>query len=99
MAVILLFYHRIFIATDEKNATALEYLRANGVVLMSDLLGPKERRVVGWPLLISDVQAQIEQIVASHAGFFWGYRMSSVAGGIVNMRGARGMDPRTSTID
>lgn len=69
------------------------------MVLISDLLGPKERRVIGWPLLISDVQAQVEQIVASHGAYFWGYRMSSVAGGIVNMRGAMGIDPRTAIIE
>jgi hypothetical protein len=90
---------RIFVATDERNETALERLRNNRVVLMSDLLGPTERRLVGWPMLISDIQAQVEQIVASHSGFFWGSRMSSVAGGIANMRAARGMDPRTARID
>jgi hypothetical protein len=66
---------------------------------MSDLLGPEEPRAIGWPMLISDVQALVEQIVASHSAYFWGYRMSSVAGGIVNMRAARGMDPRTAIID
>lgn len=86
-------------ATDERNATALAYLRGNGVVLISDLLTPEDRRIVGWPVLIGDVLAQVEQIVASHGAFFWGFSMSSVAGGIVNMRGARGLDPRTNTID
>ena len=90
---------RIFVATDELNETALEYLRNNSVVLISDLLGPTERRLVGWPMLIGDIQAQVEQIVASHGGFFWGYRTSNVAGGIANMRAARGMDPRTARID
>ncbi|KAF8316114.1 hypothetical protein DL93DRAFT_2056528 [Clavulina sp. PMI_390] len=90
---------KIFVATDENNSTALAYLRSHNVVLLSDLLEPKLRRVIGWPLLIGDVQAQVEQIVASHAGAFWGYRMSSVSGGIVNMRGARGMDPRTAIVD
>jgi len=90
---------KIFVTTDERNETALEYLRNNRVVLMSDLLGPTERRLVGWPMLIGDIQAQVEQIIASHSGFFWGSRMSGVAGGIANMRAARGMDPRTAKID
>jgi len=90
---------KIFVATDEHNSTALEYLTKHNVILLSDLLTPEDRRLVGWPLLITDIQAQAEQIVASHGSFFWGYRMSSVTGGIVNLRGARGLDRRTNFIE
>jgi hypothetical protein len=89
----------IFIATDSNDPTELEYLHSQNVKLISDLLEPAERRIVGWPLLLTDVQAEVEMIVASHGAFFWGHEMSSVAGGIVNMRAARGKDPRTHMID
>lgn len=91
--------NRIFVATDEHNSTNLAYLSSHNAVLLSDLLTPSDRRIVGWPLLISDVQAQVEQIIASHGSFFWGFKMSSVTGGIVNLRGARGLDRRTNWIE
>ena len=64
-----------------------------------DLLTPEDRRLVGWPLLVTDVLAIVEQVIMSHAAYFYAHAMSSVAGGVVNMRGARGIDPRLTLID
>jgi hypothetical protein len=68
-------------------------------VLAMDILTPEDQRLVGWPLLVTDVLAVLEQVVMSRGAFFYGHAMSSVAGGVVNMRGARGMDPRLTLID
>lgn len=90
---------RFFVATDERDPTGLDYMRSQGAVVISDLLTPEDRRIVGWPLLLTDVLSQVEQVIASHGVFFSGHSMSSVAGGIANLRGARGFDPRTSVFD
>jgi len=90
---------KFFVATDERSPEGLDYMRSQGAVLISDLLTPEERRIVGWPLLLTDVLSQLEQLVAAHGAYFSGHAMSSVAGGIANLRGARGLDPRTAIID
>ena len=68
-------------------------------MLIDDLLSPEDRRVIGWPMIFGDVRAQVEQEVAARAIFFYGHTMSSVAGGIANLRGARGKDPKTCYVD
>jgi len=92
---------KFFIATDERSPGGLELIRANGAVLMEDLLTEFDRRSVGegWPLLITDVVSILEQSLATRAAFFYGQASSSVSGGIVNMRGAEGFDPRCTFID
>lgn len=67
--------------------------------MISDLLFPEDRRIIGWPLLFTDVLALLEQSVMAHAAYFYAHAMSSVAGGVVNQRGARGVDPRFTLID
>jgi hypothetical protein len=74
-------------------------MRSQGAVLIEDLITAEERQIVGWPLLLTDVLSQVEQLIASHGVFFSGHSMSSVAGGIANYRGARGFDARTSVFD
>ena len=49
--------------------------------------------------LITDVSALLEQLVMAQSEYFYGHAMSSVAGGVVNMRAARGVDSRTYLID
>jgi hypothetical protein len=90
---------RFFLATDVRNASDVALLRERGAVLMDDLLAPDDLRVVGWPMLFGDLRAQVEQEVATHAAFFYGHSMSSVAGGVANLRAARGQDPRTCYVD
>ncbi|KAF8328121.1 uncharacterized protein EI90DRAFT_2926732 [Cantharellus anzutake] len=90
---------KFYIATDERDPEALKYIREHGAILISDLLTPEDRRLVGWPLLVTDVLALLEQNVMSHAAYFYAHAMSSVAGGVVNLRAARGMDPRLTLID
>lgn len=90
---------RFYIATDERSPEGLEYIRTHGAVLIQDLLFPEDRRLVGWPLLYTDVLALLEQSIMAHAAYFYAHAMSSVAGGVVNMRGARGLDPRLTLID
>ncbi|KAI0311833.1 hypothetical protein OF83DRAFT_1270888 [Amylostereum chailletii] len=90
---------KFFLATDAKNASDIEYVKSVGAVLITDLIDPEDRRIVGWPLLFGDVRAQVEQEVAARSIFFYGHTMSSVAGGVANLRGARGKDPRTCYVD
>jgi len=90
---------KFYLATDERSPEGLAYVREHGAVLIGDLLTPEDRRMVGWPLLVTDVLALLEQSIMSHAAFFYAHAMSSVAGGVVNMRAARGIDPRMTLID
>ena len=88
-----------FLATDTTDAREIAYVHAQGAVLLTDLMISGDDRLLGWPALFGDVRAQIEQEVAARAAFFYGHSMSSVAGGIANLRGARGKDPRTCYVD
>lgn len=90
---------RFYLATDERSPEGLEYIRSHGGVLITDLLLPEDRRIVGWPLLFTDVLAELEQSIMAQAAFFYAHAMSSVAGGVVNLRAARGLDPRLTLID
>ena len=84
-----------FLATDATNASDIAYVHGQGAVMLVDLLQPGDERLLGWPALFGDVRAQVEQEVAARAAYFYGHSMSSVAGGVANLRGARGKDPRT----
>ena len=88
-----------YVATDERSAEGLEAIRDAGAVLMVDLLTMEDRRDFGWPLIITDVMALVEQAVLFHSAFFYGHAMSSLAGVITNMRAARGADPRTMFLE
>ncbi|THH21521.1 hypothetical protein EW146_g25 [Bondarzewia mesenterica] len=88
-----------YIATDERDPEALDIISKGGAVFMSDLLTIEDRRAFGWPLMITDVRALVEQATLAHSAYFYAHAMSSVAGGIVNMRAARGVDPRTILLD
>ncbi|KAF8516366.1 hypothetical protein JB92DRAFT_3082720 [Gautieria morchelliformis] len=89
----------IFLATDEHDPNGMAYLRNNSAVLIYDLLTIEDRRKIGWPLLFTDILALIEQSLATESYFFYGHALSSFAGGVLNMRAARGADPRTTWID
>ncbi|EUC66781.1 O-FucT domain protein, partial [Rhizoctonia solani AG-3 Rhs1AP] len=88
-----------YLATDERSKDGLEYIRKNGGVLISDLLTLEDRQDFGWGIMITDVLAIIEQTVLSRSAYFYAHAMSSVAGGVVNMRAARGADRRAALID
>ncbi|KAH9173215.1 hypothetical protein EDB89DRAFT_2068974 [Lactarius sanguifluus] len=88
-----------FIATDERDPNTLRTIAAAGAVFMSDLLTMEDRRELGWPLMITDLMALVEQQLLVHSSYFYGHCMSSFAGAIVNMRGGRGADPRTMLLD
>jgi len=88
-----------YVATDERSPEGLKTIRDAGAVLMIDLLTMEDRRDFGWPLIITDVMALVEQSVLFHSAFFYGHAMSSLAGVITNMRAARGADPRTMSLD
>ena len=84
-----------YVATDERNSAALAHFRSQGAVLLPDLLTQADRRTFGWPLMITDIRALVEQELLAHSAFFTGTRISSVAGGILNMRAVHGADRRT----
>lgn len=90
---------RFYIATDERDPAALAAIAARGAVFLGDLLTPADARAFGWPLLLTDVRALVEQAVLARAGFFYAQAMSSLAGGVVNLRGAPGADPRTAVLE
>ncbi|PVG04811.1 hypothetical protein CPB86DRAFT_18038 [Serendipita vermifera] len=90
----------IYLATDERSEEGLQYLRQNGAILFNDLMTQEDRRQFGWGLLFSDVVALVEQqVIGKGSSFFYAHAMSSVAGGIVNLRAASGCDSRTSYLD
>ena len=64
-----------------------------------DLITIEDRRRFGWPLLITDVLGVVEQDLLARGGFFYAHALSSVAGGVLNIRAANGADPRTARID
>lgn len=88
-----------YVATDERDPEALKVITDAGAVLLSDLLTIEDRREFGWPLMITDVRALVEQALLVHCAFFYGHGMSSLAGVITNLRAARGADPRTMLLD
>ncbi|KAG8903164.1 hypothetical protein FRB99_003665 [Tulasnella sp. 403] len=88
-----------FLATDERSPEGLEYLRTHGALLTLDLMTIEDRREFGWPIMLTDVIALVEQVVMSKGYYFYAHAMSSVAGGAVNLRGARGADKRTTLAD
>lgn len=90
---------RFYVATDERSPEGLQAISDGGAVLLSDLLTQEDRRAFGWPLMLMDVRAIVEQAMLFHSGFFYGHSMSSLAGVVTNMRAARGADPRTMLLD
>ena len=74
-----------YLATDERNATALALFRSEGAVLAVDLLTAADRRELAgsWALLFTDVVAVLEQEVLARAGLFYGHAMSSFVGSSV----------------
>jgi len=90
---------KVYIATDERDRGNLTYLTDHGVVLIQNLLTIEDRHEFGWPLMITDVLAIVEQATLARAAYFYAHAMSSVAGGVINFRAARGADPRTALVD
>jgi hypothetical protein len=62
-----------FVATDERDPDARRMIAAAGAVFMSDLLTMEDRQAFGWPLMITDVMALVEQQVLVHSSFFYGH--------------------------
>ncbi|KAF9239248.1 hypothetical protein BU15DRAFT_46824 [Melanogaster broomeanus] len=90
---------KYYIATDERDPENLKYLQEQGGVLITDLLTIEDRREFGWSLMLTDVLALLEQATLSHAAFFYAHALSSLAGGVMNLRAAAGADPRTALLD
>jgi hypothetical protein len=90
---------RFYVATDERNTDALRVISDAGGVFLTDLLEMEDRRTFGWPLMLTDVRALVEQSVLAHSAYFYGHKLSSYAGRVANMRAARGVDPRTTFLE
>lgn len=90
---------RFYVATDERDPDALRVISDAGGVFLTELLEMEDRRTFGWPLMLTDVRALVEQSVLAHSGYFYGHTISSYAGRIANMRAARGADRRTTKLD
>jgi len=90
---------RFYVATDERDPDAVEVIRKEGGVFLSDLLTMNDRRKYGWPLLLTDVRAVVEQSLLAHSAYFYGNLMSSFAGAIVNKRAGLGADRRTAVLE
>ncbi|KAI9509096.1 hypothetical protein F5148DRAFT_1148555 [Russula earlei] len=90
---------KFLVATDERDPEALRVISEGGAIFLSDLLTIEDLRSFGWPLMITDVRALVEQALLVHSAYFYGHWMSSLAGVIINMRAARGADPRTTLLD
>ncbi len=90
---------RFYVATDERDPDARRVISDAGGVLLTELLEMEDRREFGWPLMLTDVRALVDQLLLAHSAFFYGHKMSSYAGRIANMRAARGADYRTTLLD
>ncbi|SRR6266849_3290202 len=90
---------RFYVATDERNPDAVRVISDAGGVFLSDLLEMEDRRTFGWPLMLTDVRAVVEQSVLAHSAYFYGHKISSYAGRVANLRAARGADHRTTLLD
>jgi hypothetical protein len=90
---------RFYVSTDERDPDALGVIHEGGGVFLSDLLTMEDRRKYGWPLLLTDVRAVVEQSLLAHSAYFYGHLMSSFAGAIVNKRAGMGADRRTAVLD
>jgi hypothetical protein len=90
---------RFYVATDERDPDAVRVIRDAGGVFLNELLEMEDRRAFGWPLMLTDVRALVDQLVLAHSAYFYGHIISSFAGRITNMRAARGADPRTALLD
>ena len=88
-----------FIATDERDPDTLGKFAAAGAIVLSDLLTIEDRQAFGWPLMITDVMAFVDQEVLVRSGFFYGHYLSSFSGVIINLRASNGADPRTMLLD
>lgn len=78
----------------------MRYIREHGALLFDDLVTVYDRREFGWPIMLSDVVALVEQAVLGiGASYFYAHALSSVPGGILNLRASSGMDPRTAVVD
>lgn len=88
-----------YVSTDERNSHAMEVIRKERCVFLSDLLTIEDRRKFGWPLMLTDVRAVVEQSMLAHSAYFYGHLMSSFAGAIVNKRSGLGADRRTAVLD
>lgn len=72
---------RFYLATDERNATHLEYFSQNGAVFINDLITAEDRRDMdAWSLVFTDVVGVLEQTMLARSSFFFGHALSSVAG-------------------
>ena len=89
---------RFYLSTDERDPQGMEVIREEGGVFLTDLLTMEDRREFGWPLLLTDVRAVLEQSVLAHSAYFCGSPMSSFAGAIINKRAVLGADLRTADI-
>jgi len=87
-----------YLATDERSPEALKYLHSHGALRIDDLLTPEDGQLFGWSLLLTDVVALVDQAVLVHAEFLYATGLSSLTGGTINMRAARGADPRTVVV-
>ncbi|KZV87093.1 hypothetical protein EXIGLDRAFT_652513 [Exidia glandulosa HHB12029] len=87
-----------FLMTDERSPDGVEYLRKRGAVLVQDLIRPEDRQKFGWPIMYTDILALAEQTLAARSDFFVGQAFSSVAGGVIALRAARGADPQTAVL-
>ncbi|GJJ13798.1 hypothetical protein Clacol_008055 [Clathrus columnatus] len=88
-----------FVATDERTKESLTYIRKNGAITIYELLTDEDRRQIGWPLLFTDVLGIVEQRIAASSMFFYGPALSSLSGGVLNIRATMGLDSSSWIVD
>ena len=90
---------RFYVSTDERDPDALRVISDAGGVFFTDLIEMEDRRAYGWPLMLTDVRALVEQSALAHSAYFYGHKLSSYAGRVANLRAAHGADYRTTLLD
>ncbi len=75
-----------YISTDEVDPVLLGVVRMQGGLLLSDLMTAEDEANLGPAALVSDWRGLVEQRLLSKGAFFFGSKLSSFTGGVMNQR-------------
>jgi hypothetical protein len=87
-----------YLDTDGQSPEALKYSCSQGALHIDDLLVPENQQLFGWPLLLMDDIALIDQAVLVYADFLYATGLNSLTRGVITMCAAQGADPRTVVV-
>jgi hypothetical protein len=83
-----------YLDTDEQSPEAHKYSHSQGALCIDDLLVPEDQQLFGWPILLMDVIALVNQVVLVYADLLYATGLSSLTRGVISMGTAQGADSR-----